>query len=213
MKEILRIAIFSLGGLLAAIGILMLAGVFISMRGHGEEFVGGAAMATLLLIAGVGVCALAPRMPRLPADLRTMSQEEKAIFHLRNGMKQHRLRVGLFATFVVVMSSGLVFTLWQTRKLDARVTPEYFRVARSLDDPNEISPALLFTVYTLAGAKTKLLYHTYWFAAWTGVFVGLFVMELAGRTKPQLTLAMWERIQRLESEIKDLRKREGRGDC
>jgi hypothetical protein len=207
MREFLRIATFSVGGLLAMLGILLLIATLIPGSADKGEPIWGVVIATFLLAGGMAVCTLAPKVPHPAASMQTMSPEEKMVQNIRDFPKKHRSRIGALAVLSATMLCGLLFTLWQGRKLDAMVTPELFRLTDASGNADDVLSTQLSSVYVLAGAKAKVLLHTYWFAAWTGFCIGALTIEVGGLTKPGLTLAMWERIERLEREIKDLQQR------
>lgn len=207
MKTILRIAIFSVGGFLAVFGILMLIAALIPGSIDKGESIWGVVIATFLLVGGMAICALAPKAPHPAVSVQMMSREERLVQNVRDHMKKRMSRIGALGVLLVTMLCGLVFAVWQGKKLDAMVTPQLFRSTDASGGADELLSTQLSSIYVLAGAKAKILLHTYWFAAWTGFCIGAIIIEAGGLTKPELTLAMWERMERLEREIKDLQQR------
>ncbi len=89
MKAILRIASFSVGGLLAVFGILMLIVTLIPGPLDKEESIGGGVIATFLLVGGMAICALALKAPRPSVSVQTMSREERMVQDIKDHMKTH----------------------------------------------------------------------------------------------------------------------------
>jgi hypothetical protein len=207
MKAILRIAIFSVGGLLAVVGVLMLIAALIPGSADKAEPIWGVVIAPFLLVAGIAVCALAPRARRPATSAQTMSREERLVQDIRDHMKKRWSLIGLCAVSSLVMLSCSAFAWWQGTKLDAMVTPELFHPTDAVGIVHGLVPTQLSSVYALAGARTRFLLKTHLFAAYAGIFLAALIIESAGLTRQELTLAMWERIQRLEDQIKDLQQR------
>jgi len=138
---------------------------------------------------------------------RKMTKEERVIENIKKYLKQGKSRIAMFTFLLIFMLSFTIWVLWQEKKLNEKVTPENIRLLASFERPQRELPILFSRFYILAGLKAKLITHEIYFGSLTGFIIGMLILEIAGVTKNKhrLTLNMWERIQELENEVKELK--------
>jgi hypothetical protein len=207
VKCILRIAIFSLGGLLTIIGIISGSYALVQLPDGASKFMPCVVSALLTLPAGIYLCFLAIKVPHYLAESRKMSKEEKVIKNIKTYMKKRKQLVAALTFLLVMTLSFLIWTLWNSNKLDEMITPKQIRTMASFDNPKRELPILFSRFYALASLRAKLLFQALIFSASTGFVIAMLIIEISGlnRDRHRLTLSMWERIQQLESEVKGLK--------
>ena len=136
-----------------------------------------------------------------------MTKEEKAIRNIRRAIKQRMLRIMLVVGVVAFLIWCTVFAKSRGDRLDAKITPEHVRSMASYENPKHEIPILFSRFYTLSACRAKLKIYEFYFSVFTGLFIALLIIEIAGVLNGgrYLTLSMWERIETLEAEISRLR--------
>lgn len=207
IKRILRIAIFSLGGLLTIIGIISGSYALVQLPDGASKFMPCVVSALFILPAGIYLCFLAIKVPHYLAESRKMSKEERVIKNIKTYTKKGKSRIAAFTFLLIFMVSILIWTLWQEKKLNETINPEKIRLMASFERPQRELPVLFSRFYILAGSKAKLIVYECYFGLFTGFVIAMLIIEISGLTKNKhkLTLCMWERIQQLENEVKGLK--------
>ena len=185
MKSILRIAIFSLGGLLAITGIMSGSYALVKLPDGASKFMPFVVIAVFSLPGGISLCFLAIKLPHYLVKYRKMSKEERVIENIKTYMKKGKSRIATCTIFLVVMIATSMWIMSMGNKLAETMTPEHIRLL----------------------AAAKLMVGHYLFGLFTGFIAFMLIDEFAGFTKNKhrLTLSMWERIQQLENEVKGLK--------
>lgn len=207
MKCILRIAIFSFGGLLAITGIMSGSYALVQLPDGASKFMPCVVSALFILPAGIYLCFLAIKVPHYLAESRKMSKEERVIENIKTYMKKGKSRIAALTFLLIFMVSTLIWILWQEKKLNETINPEKNRLMASFERPQRELPILFSRFYTLGRSKSKLIVYECYFGVFTGFIIAMLIIEISGLTKNKhkLTLSMWERIQQLENEVKDLK--------
>ena len=185
MKSIFRIAIFSIGGLITIFGIMCGLCFLVQIPDDLSKYLPYFFFAVLTLSVGLSLCFLLIKPMRYFVKSRKMSKEEKVIHNIKTYMKQRKSRIAGFTFFLIFMVSISIWMMSMGNKLAGTMTPEHFRV---------LALAML------------MIYQWHFFLA-TGFIIGILIIEIAGVTKNKhrLTLSMWEMIQQLENEVKELK--------
>jgi len=207
LKWILRIAVFSLGCFITIIGILSGAYALVQLPDGASKFMPFVVIAVIALLVGIYICFLAIKVPCYLAESRRMSKEERVIENIRTYMKKRKQIVAALIFLLLMTLSFLIWTLWNSKKLDAMITPKQIRTMASFDNPEHELPILFSRFYNLASLRAKLLFQALVFSASTGFIISMIIIDISGiyRNKHKLTLSMWERIQQLENEVKELK--------
>lgn len=207
LKKILRIVLFGLGGLLTIISLLVIMGIIFQKNANRSESIPVFAIALVTLVIGIGIYSLAPKLPKTSSKLKLLSQEERFIENLRRFIKRRRLLDTLLVFLIIFILSCLIFSFWQSKKLDSLITPGHIRTMATFENPKQELPILFYRFYNLARLRTILLFRCYFFAILLGIFIGVLINEIGGlyRNRHRLTISMWERIQKLENEVEELR--------
>lgn len=185
MKRIFKVAIFILGVLLVITGIISGSYALVLLPDGKSEYMPFVVISLLALIIGIYICVLAMEVPRYLAKTRKMSREEKVIENIKTYMKKGKSRIAAFTFLLVLTASTLIWIISLANKFSKTITPENIRLLN------------LF----------KLVVQEWHFALFTGFFIAMLIIEFAGFTKNKhrLTLCMWEKIQQLENEVKELK--------
>lgn len=187
MKSIFRIAICSIGGVLTIFGIMFGLCFLVQLPDDLSKYLPYFFLAVLTLSVGLSLCFLVIKPMRyFFVKSRKMSREEKIIHNIKIHMKQRKSRIAGITFFLIFIVSISIWMMSMGNKLARTMTPEHFRV---LD-------------------LAKLMIYQWHFFLATGFIVGILIIEIAGVTKNKhrLTLSMWERIQQLENEVKELKR-------
>lgn len=133
-----------------------------------------------------------------------MTKEEAIIDRLKN--RRNRI-IGIAACvlLVIIMSSALIFVIYQSKKMDALITPDYVRAMASFENPKTELPKLFCWFHALAKYSAKTMCYGMNFALLTGLFIGLFIVQVADLTNRRLLISMWDRIHDLEREVAELK--------
>ena len=194
MKSIFRIAICSIGGVLTIFGIMFGLCFLVQLPDDLSKYLPYFFLAVLTLSVGLSLCFLVIKPMRYFVKSRKMSKEEKVIHNIKTYMKQRKSRIAGITFLLIFMVSISIWMMSMGNKLARTMTPEHFRV---LD-------------------LAKLMIYQWHFFLATGFIIGILIIEIAGVTKEKhmLTLSMWERIQQLENEVKELKRHSinGRGE-
>ena len=142
-------------------------------------------LAVLTLSVGLYLCFLVIKPMRYFVKSRKMSKEEKVIHNIKTYMKQRKSRIAGFTFFLIFMVSISIWMMSMGNKLARTMTPENIRLLN----------------------LAKLIVYQWHFSLVTGFIIAMLIIEIAGVTKDKhsLTLNMWERIQQLENEVKELK--------
>jgi hypothetical protein len=132
-----------------------------------------------------------------------MTKEEKMIAAMRQ--ERRWSFIVMLALLLLFMLGALAYAVHREQKLDASVTPENVRELASFDNPKAELPELFCRFYKLAGYHVKLHFSVMFIAMITGLCVGMLIIQIADISSRRLFISMWDRIQRLETEIKELR--------
>ncbi|HUU19970.1 MAG TPA: hypothetical protein VMW72_22650 [Sedimentisphaerales bacterium] len=187
MKSIFRIAICSIGGVLTIFGIMFGLCFLVQLPDDLSKYLPYFFLAVLTLSVGLSLCFLVIKPMRyFFVKSRKMSREEKIIHNIKIHMKQRKSRIAGITFFFIFIVSISIWMMSMGNKLARTMTPEHFRV---LD-------------------LAKLMIYQWHFFLATGFIIGILIIEIAGVTKNKhrLTLSMWERIQQLENEVKELKR-------
>ncbi len=194
MKSMVRIAICSIGGILTIFGIMFGLYFLVQLPDDLSKYLPYFVLAVLTLSEGLYLCFLVIKPMRYFVKSRKMSKEEKVIHNIKTYMKQRKSRIAGITFFLIFIVSISIWMMSMGNKLARTMTPEHFRV---LD-------------------LAKLMIYQWHFFLATGFIIGILIIEIAGVTKNKhrLTLSMWERIQQLENEVKELKRHSinGRGE-
>ena len=185
MKSMVRIAICSIGGVLTIFGIMFGLCFLVQIPDDLSKYLLYFFLAFLTLSVGLSLCFLVIKPMRYFVKSRKMPKEEKVIHNIKTYMKQRKSRIAGITFFLIFIVSSAIWMMSVGNKLARTMTPEHFRV---LD-------------------LAKLMIYQWHFFLATGFIIGILITEIAGVTKDKhsLTLNMWERIQQLENEVKDLK--------
>lgn len=207
LKWVLRIAVFSLGCFMTIIGILSGSYALVQLPDGASKFMPFVVIAVIALPVGIYLCFLAIKVPRYLAESRKMSKEERVIENIRTHMKKRKQIVAALTFLLMMTLSFLIWNLWISKKIDAMITPKQIRTMASFDNPKHELPILFSRFYALASLRAKLLFQALIFSASTGFIISMIIIDISGiyRNKHRLTLSMWERIQQLEKEVKELK--------
>ena len=99
VKRVLRIVVFSLGGLLVTVGVLAVMAAMLEVPKTGLGCIPFAAIAFVTLGGGIGICLLARKLPRKSVKFKMMSREERFVENIRTFQKQRSFRIALFSVF------------------------------------------------------------------------------------------------------------------
>ena len=188
-KNILKIAVCSIVGVFTIFGIVF--GLsFLNMDGltkYLPYFFG----AVLTLSVGLSFYFLSIKPMRNVIKFRNfvkshkMSKEEKVIHNIRTYMNQRKSRIAGMTCFLFFIVSCSILIMSLGNKLTRTMTPENIR---------------------LLAAANLMIFH-YLLALFTGFIIGTLIIEISGhkRNGHMLTVNMWERIQELEKEVKELK--------
>ncbi len=199
IKWALRIAVFILGGLLTIIGIVSGSYALVQLTDGASEFMPFVVISVIALPVGIYICFLAIKVPRYLAESRKMSKEERVIENIRTYMKKRKQIVAALTFLLVMTLSFLIWTLWNSKKLDAMITPKQIRTMASFDNPEHELPILFSRFYVLSKLRAELILRGFLFSVSTGFIIAMLIIEISGlnRDRHRLTLSMWERIQQL----------------
>jgi hypothetical protein len=127
-----------------------------------------------------------------------MMKDEKLIRNLR------RRWPGILAsvTVLIISAAALAFMINQSMKLDALVTPERISNMATFENLKEELPELFYRFHTLAACNAKLMFITMFFSCFIGTFLGFLIVQVADVTNRPLLVSMWDRIQRLEHDLR-----------
>lgn len=133
-----------------------------------------------------------------------MTKEERIIRNMR------RRWVGITGATVLLLmfSTALFFVNHQSIKNAALVTPERVAAMASFDNPKEELPELFCRFHTLAGFSAKLIMDRMYYAILVGLALAFLIIQIADLTKRRVILAMWDRIQKLEHQVEELKQQE-----
>jgi len=143
-------------------------------------------VSVIALMTGICICYLLKEVPRYMAETCEMSVEEKVIHNIKTYMKKRKNRVVTCSVFLVFMIAIQIWFMSLGNKLTETMTGDHIEVL----------------------VAAKLLVVHYLFGIFMGFIAFVILDEIAGftRNKHKLTLNMWERIQELENEVKELKE-------
>jgi hypothetical protein len=206
LKWVLMIPFFCLGVFFAVMGILAIMAAASEPPDDRSEFIFLAAIGVLWLIAGVGICFLAPMFPQLPAHSRRLSKEERTIENLRQFVKDRKFIIAGCVVFLAFVLWYLIVAVWKIKDLDALTTPDRITSTASFDANYEL-PILFSRFYTLAKSRAEWILCE-WLMGICAVFlITVLVIEIRGyrNNRHRLTISMWESIQQLEVQVRELK--------
>ena len=184
ITQLWKIVIFCLGG------VLVITGIYLARRGiqllRTEGILSDCiAVSVITLAAGICIFILAFKLPSYLAKTRKMSKEEKVIHNIKTYMKHRKSRIVTCSIFLVIMLAISILIMSMGNKLARTMTTEHIRLL----------------------VAAKLMVCHYLFGIFTGFLAFMLIDEFAGFTKNKhrLTLNMWERIQELENDVKELK--------
>lgn len=185
VKRFTKVAISILGIILIVTGIISGSYALVLLPEGKLECISFFVISVIALVIGICICFLVKEVPRYLAKTREMSVEEKVIHNIKTYMKKRKSRIVTCSVFLVFMIAISMFIMSMGNKLTETLTPEHFRLL----------------------AVAKLMVVHYLFGIFTGFIAFMLIDEFAGftRNKHMLTLNMWERIQELENEVKELK--------
>jgi hypothetical protein len=185
MKSIVRIAICSIGGVLTIFGIMFGLCFLVQIPDDLSKYLPYFFLAVLTLSVGLSLCFLVIKPMRYFVKSRKMSKEEKVIHNIKTYMKQRKSRIAGITFLLIFMVSISIWMMSMGNKLVRTMTPENIRLLN----------------------LAKLIVYQWHFSLVTGFIIAILIIEIAGVTKDKhsLTLNMWERIQKLENEVKGLK--------
>ncbi len=185
MKSIFRIAICSIGGVLTIFGIMFGLCFLVQLPDDLSKYLPYLFFAVLILSVGLSLCFLVIKPMRYFVKSRKMSKEEKVIHNIKIYMKQRKSRIAGFTFFLIFIVSSSIWMMSMGNKLARTMTPENIRLLN----------------------LAKLIVYQWHFSLVTGFIIAMLIIEISGLTKNKhrLTLSMWERIQQLENEVKELK--------
>jgi hypothetical protein len=207
LKWILMIPFFCLGVFFTVMGLLAIVADVAHIPYESNESFFFFAIGVLWFIAGVGMCFLALMFPRPPADSRGMSKEEGTIENLKDIEGQRKFFIAACVVSLAIVLSSLTAGVRQIKELDAVTTPEQITSTASFDNPKHELPILFSQLYTLAKSRVELIFGEWLAIIFAGVITGVLIIEIGGfiSNRHGLTISMWERIQQLEKEVKELK--------
>ena len=134
-----------------------------------------------------------------------MLKEERMIKRLKS--RRNRI-IGIIAcTFLVVlMSACLGFFVHRRKKLDSLITPEQVSTMASFENPKKELPELFCRFHVLAEKKAEIMDYMMYYAALTGLIIVMIITLVADITNRHLLVSMWDRIETLQQEIKELKQ-------
>jgi hypothetical protein len=181
----LRIAVCSIGGILTIFGIMFGIYSLVRLPDGVSIYVPYIVLAVFTLPIGLYLCFLVIKQMHFFVKSRKITKEAKAIENIKKYMKQGKGRIVVFSILLVFMVAASMWIMSKVNKLAEAMTPEHIR--------------LLVLV--------KFMINHYLFGLYAGFVIFILINEIAGFTKNKLmlTLNMWERIQELENEIKELK--------
>lgn len=209
LNWVFMIGFFCLGAALAIIGLVIIVGSIVQTPYERSEFIFAFAMGVLWLIVGVGMCFLAPMLIKPSPDLSGMSREEKTIENIKEAVKIRKLCIVGWIVFLAFVLWYLMATVRQIKELDAETTPEQIVSTASFDNPEHELPILFSRFYTLAKSRAELIFGK-WLMGMCAVFlIIMLIIDIGGfrSNRYRLTISMWERIQELEKEVRELKTR------
>ncbi|MCP4262970.1 MAG: hypothetical protein GY774_36480 [Planctomycetes bacterium] len=139
----------------------------------------------LTLPAGIYLCFGPIKIPQYLLRFSKISKEEKAIKNIKKYIRLRKSRIAVFTILLVLMITTSMWMISMGNKHARAMATEHVR--------------LLYLVKVMINVNT--------FALFTGLIIGMLIMEIAGVTKDKhmLTVNMWERIQELEDEVRELK--------
>ncbi|MBW7990232.1 MAG: hypothetical protein FVQ84_09490 [Planctomycetes bacterium] len=185
MKSIFRIAICSIGGVLSIIGILSGSYALVQIPDGASKYMPCVVTALLTLPAGLYFCYLVIKPNLYLVKSRKMSKEEKVIENIKKYMRHRKSQIGALTFILILYVFFLIWLLMMDNKFSKTITSEDIRLLKFV----------------------KILLYEWHFSIFTGLLIGTLIIEISGinRDKHRLTVNMWERIQELESEVKELK--------
>ena len=138
-----------------------------------------------------------------------MTKEEKFIMNLR-ALRRRQIIGSLIA--IVAIGTCLGFLLFLKGQYQAMVSPE--SISQML--PPNVSanqlPEVLSVLQCLARADAELAASIKIFSFLIGAMIGLFVVAVFDLSQRRVLINMWDRIQRLEKELEDIKGQSGPRD-
>ena len=185
-KSVFRIAICSIGGVLIILGILLGLSVLLQLPDE-SKYLLLFILAVLFLSVGLYLCFSVIKPMQYFVKSQKMSGEEKAIENIKRYLRQSRKsRIIALSIFLIVSVSMLIWIITVGIELIDKIT----------------------TKETKLVSFFHLIVWHYLIAASVGALLGALMNEFSGlsrRNKHKLTVNMWERIQELENEVKELK--------
>ena len=134
-----------------------------------------------------------------------MLKEERMIKRLKS--RRNRI-IGIIAcTFLVVlMSACLGYIIYQRKEFDSLITPEQVSTMASFENPKEELPELFCRFHELAERKAEIMDYMMYFSVFMGLFIAMIITLVADITNRHLLVSMWDRIEKLQQEIKELKQ-------
>ena len=185
MKSMVRIAICSIGGVLTIFGIMFGLCFLVQLPDDLFKYLPYFFLAVLTLSVGLYLCFLVIKPMRYFVKSHKMSKEERVIKNIKTYMKKGKSRIAAFTFLLILMVSISILIMSMWNKIARTMTPENIRLLN----------------------LAKLIVYQWHFSLVTGFIIAMLIIEISGLTKNKhrLTLSMWERIQQLENEVKDLK--------
>ena len=152
-QKILRIALFSVGGLLIIISFISIISLF-QLSKFDDGLFPFYFLTFIPFIVGIGICFFAPKLPSPSVIIQRLSKEERIIENLKKFQKQHSHRIVFFSVCIFIMLVIFILIAHNGKKVDSMMTPENIGARTSFKD---LSPELLNLVsrfYTLLRIRT-----------------------------------------------------------
>ena len=181
-KKLLRIVI---GGVLTITGIISGSYALVQIPDGASWYMPYVVISILTLLAGLYLCFFSIKLPHYLVKSRKMSKEEKTIKSMKKYIRQRNIHIALITFSLVITASTFIWLITLESKFSKTITSEDIRLQQ------------LF----------KLIFYELCFCLCTGSLIAALIIEISGyhRNRYRLTISMWERIQELEGEVRELK--------
>ena len=183
-KNKIRISTFIIGGVLTITGIMCGSYALIQIRDGASIYMPYILILISTLPAGIYLCFGPIKLPHYFKKSKKKSGEEKAIEFVKH-IVQRKSETAILTILLVLMLAAFIWIVSILNEATQTMTSENIRVL----------------------AVAILIYFCFAIGAVTGIVMHALTDEISGdkRNKHMLTLNMWERIQDLEDEVRELK--------
>ena len=152
-KNIFRIAIFSIGGVIAIFGLMFEIFTLVKMPGDAFTIMPYFVLAILIMSVGLYLCFLIIKPAHYFPKLHKMSNEEKVIEHIKKCTRHSRKSEILAVTIFFIV--GIFQHYKNVKSFDTELS-EKLNAMSSFEDSNVELPTLLSRFYKLASMRIEL---------------------------------------------------------